>query len=398
MTKHVIVGSGVAGMTAALTLTRYDDAEISLYTKEQHSYYYRPEITNYLAGQKSLEEICRRPVDWYEKRGIEMHLDTCVTEVQPAQKEIILEDGTHVAYDQLLLATGSHPFVPPIEGVDKDGVFTIRTLSDAQAIQSYITEVECKHAVVIGGGLLGLEGARGLKGMDLDVTIVELLPRLMPMQLDEEGGEMLRAFVERQGYHVRVGTSAQKISGETHVTEMTLQDGETLPADIVIIATGVRPNTHLAEEAGLEIDRGIKVNRRMQTSEPDIFAAGDAARCMGEIWAIVPPAQAQARVATTNMTGGEAYYDEVTPSTSLKVVGINVDSAGKVQTDDEAGYQEIRRTDEENYGYKKIVLKDDKIVGAIVIGDSELAKELSDRIKKEEDMTAEEAETLLKPA
>ena len=398
MTKHVIVGSGVAGMTAALNLTRYDDAEIALYTKDNHTYYYRPEVTNYLAGQKTMDEICRRPVAWYEGRGIDMHLDTCVTQVLPEQKEIVLEDGAHVAYDRLLLAPGSRPFVPPIDGVDKEGVFTIRTLADAQAIQAYIDTMKCNRAVVIGGGLLGLEGARGLQGMDLDVTIVELMPRLMPMQLDEEGGTILRDFVEKQGYHVRVGDSAQQIQGDERVTGVLLNSGEALQADIVVIAAGVRPNTYLAEEAGLNVNRGIEVDRRMQTSHPDIFAAGDAARCMGKIWAIVPPAQAQARVAASNMAGKESFYDEVTPSTSLKVVGIDVDSIGEVHPEDEEEFTEIRRVDTANDCYKKIVLHDGKIVGVIVVGDSELAKELSDRIKDGTATTPEGAEALLTPA
>ncbi|MGC9399515.1 MAG: NAD(P)/FAD-dependent oxidoreductase [Anaerolineae bacterium] len=395
MTKHVIVGSGVAGMTAALNLTRYEDTDIVLYTKDQHSYYYRPEVTNYLAGQKSLEDICRRPVSWYEKRGIEMHLDTCVTRVLPTQKEIVLEDETHVSYDRLLLAPGSRPFIPPIEGVKQTGVFTIRTLSDAQAIRQYVAEAQCKHAVVIGGGLLGLEGARGLKGMGLDVTIVELLPRLMPLQLDEEGGAVLRDFVEQQGYHVRLGTSARQIQGDAHVTGVLLNSEERLHADIVIIATGVRSNTYLAEEAGLDVDRGIVVNRRMQTSAPDVFAAGDAARCMGQSWAIVPPAQAQGQVAAANMAGHEALYEPVTPATSLKVVGIDVDSIGEVHPEEGAGFTELRHVEAETHRYTKIVLKDEKPVGAIVIGHAALAKELDDRIKAGEPMTSEEARTLL---
>ena len=395
MTKHVIVGSGVAGMTAALLLTRYDDAQVALYTKEQHPYYYRPEVTNYLAGQKTLADLCRRPVSWYENRGIEMHLDTRVTRVLPEQKEIVLEDGAHVAYDQLLLAPGSRPFVPPVAGVDKDGVFTIRTLEDAQAIQTYIAETDCERAVVIGGGLLGLEAARGLKGMGLEVTIVELLPRLMPLQLDEDGSVILRDFVKQQGYHVRVGESAQQVQGDARVNSVLLQSGATLSADLVVIATGVRPNTRLAEEARLDVDRGIEVNRRMQTSDPDIFAAGDAARCMGKIWAIVPPAQAQARVAAANMAGREALYDEVTPSTSLKVVGIAVDSIGEVHPKADENVTELRRMDMERHRYTKIVLKEGIVVGAIVIGDAALAQKLGDRIKNETAMTPEDAETLL---
>jgi nitrite reductase (NADH) large subunit len=398
--KHVIVGSGVAGMTAALQLSRYDDTEIHVYTEDTHSYYYRPEVTNFLAGVKSKDEVVRRPASWYEKRGIHVHLGQTVVSVRPDEKEIILGDETHVGYDTLLLAPGSHPFVPPIKGAETTGVFTIRTLEDAQQIKTYIHDAECQHAVVIGGGLLGLEGARGLKGMGLEVTIVELMPRLMPLQLDAQGGEILRDFVEAQGYDVIVDNSASEIKGEAHVTGVELRDGTSLHADMVVIATGVRPNTRLAEEAGLTLNRGIEVDDRLRTSAPDIYAAGDAAHCMGRTWAIVPPAQAQARVAAQNMAGEEAHYEEVTPYTSLKVVGIDVDSMGKTTVDDEDKDEidVVRYADPDAHKYIKVLLRDEVIIGSIVINNADLAKELRDLTQKDATVSREDVAALIEAA
>jgi len=390
--KYVIIGSGVAGMTAALDLAKRDDAEIDLYTDDKHTYYYRPQITNFLAGVLPLDRVLLRQLDWYEQKGIRMHLQTPVARIEPAEQQIVLENGSAVPYDRLLVTTGSYPFVPPIAGADKEGVFTIRTVSDALAIQDYAKA--CKKAVVIGGGLLGLEAARGLNGLGLDVTIVEFFPRLMPAQLDEEGAAILRDFVESQGYHVFLGASAQEILGPGKAEKVLLKGGQELEADIVIIATGVRPNISLAKDAGLEVDRGLIVDAQMRTSAPDVYAAGDVASFEGRLWAIVPIAQAQARVAAANMAGEAVFYEEVPPSTTLKVVGIDVNSFGEAQPKED-GFEEIRHADPENRIYNKIVLRDGRIVGAIVIGDKALAKKLGAFIEQKVPMTPEEARVLL---
>ncbi len=394
--KFVIIGSGVAGMTAALDLSRREDAdpEIHLYTEEPYSYYYRPQVTNYLAGIVSLEKVVRRPVEWYAERGIQMHLEAPVAEIRPDDKVIVLEGGRTVSYNKLLVATGSHPFIPPLEGAEKEGVFTLRTLADAASIKKYAEQ--CKRAVVIGGGLLGLESARGLQGMGLEVAIVELFPWLMPAQLDEMGGEILKRFAGEQGYEVRTGSSGKSILGEGEVEGMLLSDGETLEAQMVVIAAGVRPNTQLAEDAGLEVNRGIIVNERMETSAPDIYAAGDNASFRQVCWAIAPVAQAQARVAAANMVGEEATYDPVTPSTSLKVVDIDVSSAGKSTVqDNEEGFTEVRFADSDAFIYRKAVLRGGKLVGAIVMGDKATAKSLIDKVEERATMSPEEAEALL---
>lgn len=390
--KHVIIGSGVAGMTAALDLAKRGAGEIDLYTDEVHSYYYRPQVTNFLAGVMSLEKVLMRPLSWYEEKGVHVHLQSPVVRLEPGQKQIVLADGTGVAYDRLLLAAGSRPFVPPVAGVEKQGVFTIRTLKDALAIQEYAAGR--KKALVVGGGLLGLEAARGLQGLGLEVVIVEFFPQLMAAQLDEQGAAILKEFAESQGYRVVLGTSAQEILGEEKVTGVMLKDGQTFDVQMVVVATGVRSNIALAQEAGLQVDRGVIVDGYMRTSAPDIYAAGDVASFEGRIWAIVPIAQAQARVAAANMAGESLVYEEVPPSTTLKVVGIEVSSFGEAKPKD-GEFEEIRQSDPANRVYKKIVLRDGKIVGAIVIGDKALAKTLESLIEQKAPMTRAEAQSRL---
>ena len=395
--KCVIIGSGVAGMTAALDLAKVEGVDVDLYTDEVHPYYYRPQVTNFLAGVVPLERVFLHPLTWYEERGVRMHLNSPVARLEPEQRQIVLEDGTVVPYDKLLLTTGSCPFVPPIEGVKRPGVFTVRTLSDALAIKEYA--LQCRQAVVVGGGLLGLEAARGLKGMGLEVTIVEFMPRLMPVQLDADGAAILRNFVESQGYHVFLGTSVKAVVGDGKMDGVVLSSGETLPAQLLIVAAGVRSNTTLAQAAGLTLDRGVVVNAQMQTSAPDIYAAGDVARFEGICWAIVPTAQAQARIAVSNILGQLAYYENLAPTTTLKVMGIEVNSMGTINPPADA-HEAFQFTTPDASVYRKIVLQHadggSVIVGAITINDKVLAKKLGALIEQRAPLTAAEAQSLVK--
>lgn len=393
----VIIGSGVAGMTAALDLAKVEGVEVNLYTDEVHPYYYRPQVTNFLAGVMPLERVFLHPLSWYEERGIHMHLNAPVTRLEPEQKRIILEDGTAVAYTKLLLTTGSCPFVPPIEGVEKAGVFTVRTLADALAIKDYAPQ--CSQGLVVGGGLLGLEAARALKAMGLEVTIVEFMPRLMPAQLDTDGAAILKAFVEAQGYRVLLGTAAKAVLGDGKVEAVALGNGETVPAQLMIVAAGVRPNVTLAQQAGLAVDRGVLVDAQMQTSAPDVYAAGDVARFEGLCWAIVPTAQAQARIAVSNMLGQEARYENLAPITALKVVGIEVNSMGMINCPD-ASCEAFQYTALDASLYRKIILRCEEggssvVVGAITINDKLLAKKLGGLIEQRAVMTREEAQALV---
>jgi len=366
--RFVVVGGGVAGITAALELGNRRPGQVAVYSDETYPYYYRPQLTEFLAGGITLERLLRRDLAWYKGRGIDVYLGRSVTRVEPEAKTITLVDGTRVEYDKLLLATGSVPFVPPLTGIDKSGVFTWRTLADTLEFEQAASF--CGKAIVLGGGLLGLEAARGLLGFCGDVTVLEFFPRLLPRQLDVEAAAVLQRFVESLGLRVVVGAQTEEVLGEHTVTGLRLKDGREFPAGLVLVAVGVRSQTRLAQEAGLTVDRGIVVDEYMATSAPDIYAAGDAAVFKGYSWAIAPIAQA------------------------LKVVGIDVSSVGMVNPET-ADPIEIRAPEAGANSYKKIVLHGGRIVGSIVINNKVLAKNLENRIAQRETMTPDQARALL---
>lgn len=384
----VIIGGGVAGITAALELSRRKVGDIDVYSDEAYPYYYRPQLTEFLAGELTLDKLFRRKLDWYEERGIHIHLGCPATQLDPAAKTVTIAGADVVAYDKLLLAMGSRPSLPPIPGSDRPGVFTWRTLADSLEITK--SAVACSHTIVIGGGLLGLEAARGLLGFCPHVTVLEFFPRLLPRQLDGEGAGLLQSFVESLGIRVIVDAKTEAILGDTRVTGVRLKDGCELPARTVLVAAGVRPEAALAQQAGLKVERGIIVDEHMATSAPDVYAAGDVAVYQGYSWAIAPIAQAQARVAAANMAGDAVAYDVVVPSTTLKVVGIEVSSVGLVNPEGDDCH-EFRRLDADAGTYKKIVLRDGIIVGSIVINDKGLAKELEKKITARAPLTEAEA-------
>lgn len=389
--RFIIVGGGVAGMTAALDLAKRKIGTIDVYSDEEYPYYYRPHLTAFLAGAMPMEKLVRHDLAWYKGRGIDVHLKQSVTRIDP-QARVVTVDGTSVPYDKLLLATGGTPFVPPIEGSDKSCVYTWRTLADTLELSR--VAAQCGQTLVLGGGLLGLEAARGLLGFCASVTVLEYFPRLLPRQLDVEGAALLQQFVESLGLKVVVGAQAEAFLGEHAVTGLRLRDGRVFPAGLALITAGVRCNALLARDAGLNVDRGIVVDAYMATSHPDIYAAGDVALYKGYSWSIAPIAQAQGRIAAANMAGDETPYDVVVPSTTLKVVGIDVSSVGMVNPEGD-GYVEIRNLDEEARVYKKVVLHEGVIVGSIVINQKQLAKELENRIAQRARMTPDEARALL---
>lgn len=390
--RYVIVGNGIAGITAADELARRGAARVDVYAAEPHPYYFRPQLPRFLAGDISREQVIARPPAWYDERGIVVHLSTEVVELLPAQKCIRLADGAEVAYDRLLLANGSSPFVPPVPGRELRGVFTLRTLEDALAIRAYAAH--CERAVVIGGGLLGLESARGLKALGLAVTALEFAPHLLPRQLDAEGATVFRRLVEEAGIDVAVGANTRIIEGDAAVTGVTLHDGRAFPAQMVLVAAGVRANTALAAAAGLSVGRGVAVDAHMRTSAPDVYAAGDVAVFNDCSWAIIPEAKAHAGVAAANMAGDDVAYEPIVPSTTLKIVGINLTSCG-VDVSGGDNVAEFRRVDAEEGVYKKLILRDNVPVQTTVIGDRSLARKLEQLIVERIRLSQEEASQLL---
>ncbi len=366
--RIVIIGNGPAGITAAKTICQEGSQHsIAVYAKENHPYYFRPRLPDLLGGIITQQEMYAYSAEWYEKRKIKVNTGVEVTHILPGEKVVVLSTGERVPYDRLLVATGSHSFVPPIKGSDKEGVFTLRTIDDAMNMRVYAKGR--KKAVVIGGGLLGLEAARGLRGLGLDVTVIELLPRLLPRQLDEEGASLLRAEIEEQGISVVLNAASEEIEGGGAVSGLMLKDGRNIPGELILISAGIRASSGIASQAGLSVDKGIIVDERMKTSHDDIYAAGDVIEHKGKVWGIIPASIEQARIAALNMVdNGPALYQETVSYTTLKVVGIDLTSIGLV-TPEGAGFQEVKMVKSKEGIYKKLVIQDGRIVGAILLGD-----------------------------
>jgi len=392
--KHVIVGNGVAGVTAARGIVRSDPgAQVHIFGFEPYPYYRRPLLWEFIAGQIERDVLYFRPLDWYAGRGIQLHLGARVTGLDPVGHRLYVEvsggrpaSARSVEYDRLLLTTGGRPFVPPCEGVDKDGVFTLRTLDDALAIKACAQEAS--RAIVIGGGLLGLETARALHTTGLKVTVIEFFPYLLPRQLDAQGAEVLQSLLEAQGLKIVTGGKTEAILGDGRANGVRLQDNRVIAGEMVIFSTGIRSDVALARTAGLEVNRGIVVNERLQTSADDIFAAGDAAEFEGRVYGIIPAAIEQARVAAANMVApGSAVYAGTLPTTTLKVAGAQLTSVGESVAQAEESDQ-LRRVDLAAGRYRKLVLRDGRIVGAISLNDKEWVRPITQLIEQGADVSA----------
>lgn len=368
--KVVIVGNGVAGITAARNIKdQNSDALVSVYTNENHQYYPRPRLYQVLSGEAKPQELYLFSEEWYKKRGINVQLNTKASSIDIARKELLLENGTKVKYNKLLLANGGHSFVPPIKGAEKTGLFTLRTMRDALNIKEYTRKT--KKVIVIGGGLLGLEIAYSLKKLSQQVVVVELFPRLLPRQLDLDGATILKNRIESYGINFVLGAKTVEILGKQTVSGILLDSGETISGDLILISAGIRSNTGLAQEAGIKLNRGIIVDEHMRTSANDVYAAGDVAEFNGRVYGIIPAALEQAKVAAANMLGNEqSVYTGTIPSNTLKIVDIDLTSMGIVNPEEPKKYEEIKKTDNKKGVYKKLVLDKGKIVGAILLGDT----------------------------
>jgi len=382
----VIVGSGVTGVTAARTIRERDPkARVSVYTDENHLYYPRPRLYEILSGEAKPQEIYMFSEEWYEKRGIEVHLNKKVLGIETAKKELLLENRSRVKYDKLLLANGAHPLIPPMKGVEKTGVFTLRSMKDALTIKEYAKKT--RKAIIIGGGLLGLEFAASLRKLGQQVEVVEVFPRLLPRQLDEDGAAILKDQIETRGMNIVLGVKTEEILGEKRVSGILLNNGKELSGNLLLISAGVRSNTDLAVEAGIKVDKGVVIDEYLQTSVDDVYAAGDVAEFKGRVYGIIPAAMEQAEIAAVNMLGKERQvYKGTIPSNTLKIVGIDLTSMGLVNPEGPQ-YEEIRKIDKEKGVYKKIVLEQGKIVGAIILGDIKGVTSIKKLMDQEIDVT-----------
>jgi len=365
MKNYLIIGNGVAGTTAAEYIRKLDEeGDITIATQENIPFYYRIRLNEYVSGDLNEEDLIVKGEDWYRDKRIDLKLSVPITGAEPSEKIVITEDNQRLSYDCLLIATGSHSFVPPINGSEKKGVFALRSIQDARDISGWAGDTQ--DVVLIGGGLLGLEAGKALRKLGKQVMVVEFFPRLLPRQLDVYGAKRLQEIMEKMGFSFRLGAKTEEIKGDERVKGVTMEGGETLPASMVIISAGVRPNLELSEPLGLDTDKGIMVDGHLRTNQPDIYAAGDVAEFRGMPYGIWPAAMEQGKIAGINMAGGDMVYEGTTMANSLKVAGVDLASAGNIDAENEL---ESKVVTDENV-YKKIVMKNDQIIGCIMLGDT----------------------------
>ena len=365
MTKYLIIGNGVAGTTAAEHIRKRDkEGPLTILSDEDLPFYYRVRLNEVISGEVSEGEIVAKQEQWYREQEIDLKLNTRVVGADVARKVVSTADNREYPYDRLLIATGSHSFIPPIKGAEKRGVFALRSLQDARDIVNYAEDAQ--DVVIIGGGLLGLESGNALRKRDKKITVVEFFPRLLPRQLDPAGAGMLEVIMAEMGLSFRLGAKTQEITGQGRAEGVALEGGEELRADMVVISAGVRPNVELAQRLNLDTDKGIKVDNRLRTNQTDVYAAGDVAEFQGVPYGIWPASLDQGKVAGTNLAGGEATYHGTTMANTLKVAGVDLASAGDIDADNKLKSKVISREGV----YRKVVIAENQIKGCIMLGDT----------------------------
>ncbi|MGD9320787.1 MAG: FAD-dependent oxidoreductase [Desulfobacteraceae bacterium] len=382
MANYLIIGNGVAGTTAAENIRKQDrEGNITIVTDEDLPFYWRIQLNEYISGDITEEQLLAKKEDWYRDQNIALKLKTRIVGADAQKKVVVTEDKEELAYDSLLIATGSHSFIPPIKGSEKKGVFSLRDVQDARDISQFAKSAE--QVILIGGGLLGLEAGNALRKLGKKIMVVEFFPRLLPRQLDVDGAARLQKIMEGMGFSFRLGAKTQEVTGEDQASGALLEGGETLSGQMIVISAGVRANLELAEPLGLKTDKGVVVDERLQTNQPDIYAAGDVAEFRGMPYGIWPAAMEQGKIAGANMAGGEATYNGTTMANTLKVVGVDLASAGNIDAENE--FESKVSTDEDVY--KKIVLENNQIIGCIMLGDTKGFNEITKMMSEKRDVS-----------
>ena len=375
--KLVMVGNGMAGVRALEELLKLapDLHDITVFGAEPHPNYNRIMLSPVLAGEQTIDEIILNPLSWYEEHGIRLRMGRKVTRIDRARRVVIADDGSEEPYDRLLLATGSNPFILPVPGKELEGVIAYRDIADTRVMIE--TAATHRHAVVIGGGLLGLEAANGLRQRGMEVTVVHLAPWLLERQLDEVAGKLLQQALQERGIRFMLPAQTEALLGDDsgRVRAVRFKDGQEVLADLVVMAAGIRPNTELARSAGIRCDHdgrgGISVTDTMQTvTDPRVYAVGECASHRGVAYGLVAPLYEQGKVVANHLARmGIGRYLGSQVSTKLKVTGINLFSAGDFMGGDDT--EEIVLSDPFDGTYKKLVIRGDKLVGACLYGDTE---------------------------
>jgi nitrite reductase (NADH) large subunit len=379
--RLVLVGAGMAGLKLLEELKaacpgRYN---VTVVGAEPEPAYNRVLLSSLLAGEAGDEDLALKDRAWYGANGYRLFTGAEARSIDRAAKRVMLRDGRVIAYDRLVLATGSEAIRLPLPGAHLAQVLTFRDRCDAMRL-SALARPDAR-AIVVGGGLLGLEAAYGLAKLGCAVTVVHLADRLMERQLDARGAATLRRAMEAKGVSFVLGAQSQAILGETHVTGLELASGEVLAADMVVMACGVRPNATLGRDAGLEVRRGIVVDDALRTSDPAVHAIGECAEHRGVVYGLVAPAYEHARTLAAHLAAApSAAYAGSVLSTNLKVSGVDVFSAGAIEAED--GEETITLADPGHGHYRKLIVRDDRLVGAILVGEASDALWYLDLIAK----------------
>jgi nitrite reductase (NADH) large subunit len=396
MKQHlVVVGNGMAGVACVEQLLKLrHDFEITIFGDETHVNYNRILLSMVLAGEKSAEDIVLNDLDWYRSNGIQARLGVRIENIDRGKRLVIDAEGRATAFDKLILAIGSSAFIPPIPGVDKKNVHVFRTLDDTRALLEKAHR-GCK-AVVIGGGLLGLEAARGLQLRGCDVSVVHLMDTLMERQLDATGGAYLQRKIESLGIRVILPKQTQALLGNGRVDGLRFATGEELEADLVVIAAGIQPNVDLARRAGLEVRRGIVVDDRMTTSDAAIHAVGECTEHRGQTFGLVAPLMEQGKALAAAITGNDGpVFTGSTLATKLKIMGVEIFSAGSIEDAD--GVETVRYEDPSLGIYKKLLLKNNCLRGVILVGDVSEERRYVEWLRQETNLAPHRKHLLFPP-
>ena len=402
--KVVIIGNNVSGTFTAQNIRNLnDDIEIEIYTQEEYPYYSRINLPELISERVAIDKIIVFKEEWYTNKNIKLKLNARVNKIDLESKAIIIDGKKQpVSFDKLVLTLGSTPNIPPIKNAlemknEKRGVFTLRTIKDALEIKEFIKKNNAQKAVIIGGGLLGLELANQINKCNLKTTVVEFFPRLLPRQLDTECGTMLKEEVESRGINVVLDATTEEILGKKSVTGIKLKGGRIINTEIILIQAGIRPTIDLAKNANLATNRGKIVNEYLETSEKDIFAVGDCIEFKEEIFGIIPACMEQSKIVAASVLGSKnVLYQGTTPQNTLKIVGLELTSIGIIDPSKEeaGGWEILKRADKKDCCYQKLILKDNKLKGAILFGETDMMPFVYK--KMEQDVDKQELRELLK--
>ncbi|TCU71614.1 nitrite reductase (NADH) large subunit [Tissierella praeacuta] len=362
--KYLIIGNGIAGLAAAREIRAHDEnGTIIMISSESTLTYYRVKLTEYMSKEFTDEELLVSKENWYQDKNIKVILRKLVEDIDITNNKVRLDDGQEISYEKLLIATGSRPFIPPINGKYKEGLFALRTLKDLHYIKEYLKS--CNDVSLIGGGLLGLEAAWALKELDKKVNIIEFAPYLLPRQLDKEISDKLEKKLSEHGFKIYLSSQAEEILGDGAVTGIRLNGERKLESEAVLVSSGIRPNLDLVRDTEIEYNRGIIVDKHLKTNIENIYAAGDVVEIDGMVLGLWTAGNEQGKIAGANMAGKELEYNQPKIFTTLKIGNIELFSAGII--DDFDRVHEYK--DDERDIHHKLFTRDNKIVGAILFGD-----------------------------